>query len=99
MKVLVYISVAGGIAAVSFPSAAAAAVYADEQNINHFLVLDVQSAEQEVFDRPAAAKYLSVSESTLRNLERAGKIVSASIGRRRVYRRQDLDAFLNSLRK
>lgn len=46
-----------------------------------------------------AAEYLGVSPSTLRNWERAGKIVSYRnpMNRYRLFRKGDLDAILSSL--
>ncbi|HET9061421.1 MAG TPA: helix-turn-helix domain-containing protein [Acidimicrobiales bacterium] len=46
--------------------------------------------------RSDAAAYLGIGLSTLNELTQAGRLPSVSIRRRRLYRRADLDAWLES---
>jgi excisionase family DNA binding protein len=47
-----------------------------------------------LLDRLQAAKYLCISVNHLGNLTGAGEMTSLTIGRRRLYRRVDLDAWV-----
>ncbi|HEV7737104.1 MAG TPA: helix-turn-helix domain-containing protein [Chlamydiales bacterium] len=54
---------------------------------------------QDYLQIKAAAELLGVTASTLRNWERAGKLVSHRhpLNRYRLYKREDLEAFLQSI--
>jgi excisionase family DNA binding protein len=47
-----------------------------------------------VLDRPEAAEYLRVGLSYLAELTASGEVPSLKLGRRRLYRRADLDRWL-----
>jgi excisionase family DNA binding protein len=53
--------------------------------------------EPAVLDRPGAAEYLSIGLAYLAELTASGEIPSLKLGRRRLYRREDLDRYLAGL--
>ena len=61
---------------------------------------DLQIATQATFDEDEAAAYLKCSRECLdRYTLRTRQIPYCPVGRNRVYLKQDLDAFLNSIRR
>ena len=54
--------------------------------------------EPAVLNAKATGQYLGISESMVRKIERAGQLQAVRIGARVVFRRQDLDAYLERLR-
>jgi DNA (cytosine-5)-methyltransferase 1 len=67
-------------------------------NIDAFIKGDMKKI-QDYLQIKAAAELLGVTASTLRNWERAGKLVSHRhpLNRYRLYKREDLEAFLQSI--
>jgi len=57
----------------------------------------IQVPNQRLFSVKAAAQYLDLHEQTLRKLTAAGEIKAWKMGSRRVYRLEDLDAYIDSL--
>lgn len=49
------------------------------------------------FDRDAAAEYLSISPRKLDEVQAKGDLIPKKFGSRRIYRREDLEAFLLKL--
>jgi len=57
----------------------------------------IQVPNQRLFRVKAAARYLDVHEQTLRKLTDAGDLRALRMGSRRVYRLEDLNAYIDSL--
>ena len=64
--------------------------------IGHPVAL-IQVPNQRLFSTKAAARYLGVHEQTLRQYGDLGHIPVRRLGRRRVFRLEDLDAFIDHL--
>ncbi|MDA2934800.1 helix-turn-helix domain-containing protein [Acidobacteria bacterium AH-259-D05] len=57
----------------------------------------IQIPNQRLFGTKAAAQYLGIHEQTLRKLTDLGDLPARRMGRRRVYRLEDLDQYIDSL--
>lgn len=55
-----------------------------------------QSVQQQAFNQRQAAKYIGFSVSTLNKLVNRGEIATTVNGSLKYYRKQDLDAWINS---
>ena len=57
----------------------------------------IQVPNQRLFGTKAAARYLGIHEQTLRKLTELGELAALRMGHRRVYRLEDLDAYIAAL--
>ena len=57
----------------------------------------IQVPNQRLFGTKAAARYLGIHEQTLRKLTDLGELPALRMGSRRVYRLEDLDAYIDGL--
>jgi excisionase family DNA binding protein len=57
----------------------------------------IQVSNQRLFGMKAAARYLGISEDTLRTYADQGRIPARRLRRRRVFKLEDLDDFIDSL--
>ena len=57
----------------------------------------IQIPNQRLFGTKSAARYLGIHEQTLRKLTDLGELSALRMGHRRVYRLEDLDAYIDSL--
>ena len=58
-----------------------------------------EPAGEEVLDVAGAAAFLRLGTSTVYKLSSSGKLASVKLGGRRVFRRSDLDAYLDAHRR
>ena len=57
----------------------------------------IQVPNQRLFSTNAAAQYLGVHEQTLRKFVDLGRLPALRLGKRRVFRLEDLDRFIDQL--
>ena len=57
----------------------------------------IQVPNQRLFSTKAAARYLGVHEQTLRKLVDLGDVLALRLGKRRVFRLEDMDGFIDQL--
>jgi hypothetical protein len=57
----------------------------------------IQVPNQRLFGMKAAAQYLGISEESLRNYADLGLVSAQRLKNRRVFKLEDLDAFIDSL--
>lgn len=58
--------------------------------------VDVPVSNPDLLDREAAAAWIGVSERTLWSMTRAGRVPVVRGGKRHLYRREDLNSYLET---